>query len=1413
MIKRITAGLLALLMLVTAFPVVATAEEDGGYGFGQVLWVAGKKKSGNYTPVTPTAQTVEHGEWELQLIDGQPMQRDGCKYSAYMADDDLTYRHTHSAGCRSSDSPEYVCGLPEHTNANHAQQCYLKPAEFRWYVKNTQAPEEPGEGGNQDQQKKYPSGVDDPEGEINLVISSIDNYGDPVNGAIYVLSEYATTTVTDAYGNQTTRRELRFVGNPGIIDEFQAQAAAASQEKLDRIDELNANGDPNGEVAALIAELNADSQNNAAQLQTLDWQMTPRQTGADGKAYFRSLEKYLDEANAQTDADGNAVWTWYLSQDGGSFSWGMPLYDTHKPNTDIWTVTITRYAAGGYDLDIQHGTEQIYKGDPKTGAGTFVNESLKCKLVVNFECLDAQTKEPLMGQFVKDANGYLALSEDQPQKILNVLAAVHVDGPNDYSKDLLFSENSGTWQKELTNLDPGTYTITLQDKTMAANGYTWTGEIQQTLKAGDDTETGSDVTSVELNQNCAVATYTYTAEFEKEKGLDNRGDCQLVLEFQSLDQATGKPLMGENLKDADGEEILDDKGNPQKILTGYAKVKVEGPDDYLKELWFAEDSGWKIPLTGLAPGQYTVTLQGKSMAANGYTLAGDIVQTMEIGGETSETDSVELTQTTNTATCIFTAEFKPAGYQRPAGNGKLTIRFDCVDQAKASLIGQNQKDAAGKDVTDANGNPKKILENATAQILVTGPNDYGKVLDFSEKAGKWETQLTGLEDGTYTIALMKSNLKANGYTQTGEVAKKLEIVGGQTQTGSQVNSVTLGQDAVEATYTYTATFKPGGSGSSSPADTVLVVNFACVENVTNSQTGQTSKNPMMGRYQLDSDGNPVKDDKGNYKKLLSGQAKVTVTGPDGYKKDIVFSEQNNKWKETLTGLADGEYTLTLAKDSNIQAEGYTWARTIRTLVIGKDTATGDHVTTVTLGADSKNANYTFTAEFEKAGQQQQQQQQQKNPLSNNRNNALQESEGKQLLGEIVIKAVDDRGYTLPGAKFELHGKREEPVPLEVDSRGIIQEDWGAYAEEGKQLSWVIKQSNEIEGYEMTTDSFSVQITKLNGQPQIEFVLIQEGNLFERLLRSDKIKDGSEGETILYFKNPRKKADISVSYDLKVDVESECRNAAETKKEFQQIKHKFILNWKDDNGKPKEEVLALEPGKTVQFETKLPYGKEYTLTVADAHMFNCKINGKSSSILKEKISVDQSKNGNIPVKASIEYDIDKGQDQDLYMTKVSRLAKKPLKGAKFVLKDVSGKEELEYVTKADGAVNIKSVLTQPGIYQLKEMKAPLGCIRIRKPIEIHMEIGYTPQEINGHIVLQQGLKARIDNSAVELQEDGSYYILNTKLGENPKTGDSSYIFVWAGVMALSAAGLTVVLVKQAKKKSKKPETKETEETAE
>ena len=559
---------------------------------------------------------------------------------------------------------------------------------------------------------------------------------------------------------------------------------------------------------------------------------------------------------------------------------------------------------------------------------------------------------------------------------------------------------------------------------------------------------------------------------------------------------------------------------------------------------------------------------------------------------------------------------------------------------------------------------------------------------------------------------------------------------------------------------------------------------------------------LQGKYVTDKEGNVAKDENGDPKKILKVKATVSIDGPNGYHAEREFSEDTGLWVLCPIDLNPGTYTVSLKVD-NMEAEGYQWKETVQAVTVGGETKyVDDEVITVNLEKNLTFAEINYIAKYEPVVEEKPEETSptETTTPSGDSDDDAYEDDKKTMRNEIVIKAVDDRGRKLTGAKFELVGKREEPVPLEVDSKGVVQEDWEAYAEEGKQLNWVIQQSNTVDGHDATADKFSIQITKRNGSPKVK-VSLAEGNLYERLLSSDKIKEGSEGETITYFENPRKKAEISVSNDVTVDVDKSCRDAAKTQKEFEQRTHRFVLNWKADNGKAQEEVLELKGDASGTFKAKLPFDTEYTLTLAGPYEFNSKINGKAATFIKDKVTVEQVKSGRFMVSANVDYEIIEGPDQDLYMTKVSSSTKKPLSGAKFELLDEDGNEMEDYITKKDGAVDIEDMFDDPGTYYLKEVKAPVGCIRLRKPIEIKMVIGYETKQTKGKVVLEQCLIPQIDNSSVELLSDGTYNIKNVMLSDNPKTGDSSCITIWIGILFISLTALSVIMAEEIKKRYK------------
>ncbi len=267
----------------------------------------------------------------------------------------------------------------------------------------------------------------------------------------------------------------------------------------------------------------------------------------------------------------------------------------------------------------------------------------------------------------------------------------------------------------------------------------------------------------------------------------------------------------------------------------------------------------------------------------------------------------------------------------------------------------------------------------------------------------------------------------------------------------------------------------------------------------------------------------------------------------------------------------------------------------------------------------------------------------------------------------------------------------------------------------------------------------------------------------------------------------------------------CEDDTGKRSEFATRDYKFILStlnekdeWVDD---PHE--LTLSGGATTKagvFRTKLPVGTTYKIRAAgDDNLFdvlftNAKTGATGNTVYMGRV---ESADGE-DLKAKPRYELLPGDtDPGLYMVKVNaRDTTKTLAGAEFVLKDEDGGVIAEFVTKRDGEIIIGNQYQferYPSKYTLKEVTAPDDYVKLKGVIEITVDYQYTAVKENGRILARQDLEIRPYHKDVVLASDGSYYIKNVHESDLPQTGDAFKPLLWGGLLTVSAAALAVLLI--------------------
>ena len=388
---------------------------------------------------------------------------------------------------------------------------------------------------------------------------------------------------------------------------------------------------------------------------------------------------------------------------------------------------------------------------------------------------------------------------------------------------------------------------------------------------------------------------------------------------------------------------------------------------------------------------------------------------------------------------------------------------------------------------------------------------------------------------------------------------------------------------------------------------------------------------------------------------------------------------------------------------------------------------------------------------------------------------------KPVIYTIIVESVDqDTGEALTGTRFSLDA---DGITAEnIGSQWIYTIDTGICA----QGHYTLEETVEPKGYNRCEDIYTITV-KEDGD-----VILSKGNFIQRLFTRTNLAELGGTERVT-FQHTRKTAAIRIMSTVDAAVERLCWDGQNTKAEFENKEHGFILRWKAADGTWQEEKLSVGSEEKA-FQRSLPYGTEYEVIPEDDSWYTYILSDNH----KGKVTAVDTDHG-ILLTAEIFYKIVHGDDLDLYFTKVDSQTKEGLAGAKFTLTDSNGQELQRYTTKKGGAIDVEDIIDWPGKYLLKETKAPEEYDVLRRPVEIYVAVAYRPVTRGGETVVEQYLYEDVVHRSVTMGTDGTYWIKNTASGDNPKTGDRFDLRLWTGVLVVSMAGLGVTALEIQRKK--------------
>ena len=397
----------------------------------------------------------------------------------------------------------------------------------------------------------------------------------------------------------------------------------------------------------------------------------------------------------------------------------------------------------------------------------------------------------------------------------------------------------------------------------------------------------------------------------------------------------------------------------------------------------------------------------------------------------------------------------------------------------------------------------------------------------------------------------------------------------------------------------------------------------------------------------------------------------------------------------------------------------------------------------------------------------------------------------------------DTAVTLAGAVFQLKNAAGDIAAYTTDEDGVINptekiQEHGIY---------YLEETEAPDGYAKLKDPITITVG-------YEYVRNEDDLVQQNRAAIASLADYVAGNSGEYFiKNVKKtnpvvaEAEIRLSLD---DIEIKwngCQNDSTMKSEFANREYQFILStlnekneWQDDPN-----LLTLSAGATTKsgaFRTKVPVGASFKVRPAgDNNLFDVLFtNTKDSTTGSNSITATAGSVAGVDLKAKPKYDLMTGNtNPGLTMVKVnSRDATKTLSGAKFTLKSESGSVISDFTTTQNGQITISNQIKPNDTsakYTLTEVTAPENYVKLSGAIQITVGYQYTAVTENSKTRARQDLVISASHKDVTQASDGSYYIKNVHESDVPKTGDTFRPVLWIGLLAASAAGLTLLLANE------------------
>ena len=306
-----------------------------------------------------------------------------------------------------------------------------------------------------------------------------------------------------------------------------------------------------------------------------------------------------------------------------------------------------------------------------------------------------------------------------------------------------------------------------------------------------------------------------------------------------------------------------------------------------------------------------------------------------------------------------------------------------------------------------------------------------------------------------------------------------------------------------------------------------------------------------------------------------------------------------------------------------------------------------------------------------------------------------------------------------------------------------------YAKDNAVAAYTLKQSKAMDGYEVSKDTFTVQLQKQSGNLKVSVKKNGKGS------KGTNVENGRDGKPIVSFCNTKETTQFAIDCQVSVEFAGNCLPDEMMKNEYLSKQYQFTLSWSDEEGEEKTESLTLINGDSGSWKAKIPFGTQYSITATDpdGNIVTGLSNNASGTLTAKQMDEK------VRVEALIEYKVQAASPKQLEMNVVDGESSTPLRGANFELKDPDGEKIATFISRESGQFYMEDTFPVLGDYLLVQSKATEGYATVDGDIPVTVSLAYEQQSENNVQLLNQYKDVTFAHQAVSEEEDGSFTIKN------------------------------------------------------